>query len=153
MKGSTPMRHKSSSAKSTLRPITTGDLAEIAFRLRGALRGWIVPVPCVEKQAYDSIIDNGRDLLRIQVKSSEVPCSKTRYRINLGHGVNSKTAYTKADIDYFAIYLIPEDTWYLLKPPPDAWVLSFPSAATPRVRHTSSTSKHGNRWNGTKGAP
>jgi len=91
-----------------------GELSELMFQLRAGQQGWIVSRPCTEKELYDYIIDTRRHLLRVQVKSSVVPCSKGRYHINLGRGSGSKIPYTKQDIDFFAIHLVPEDTWYIL---------------------------------------
>jgi hypothetical protein len=84
------------------------------FLLRATQRGWIVSQPFAEKQCYDFIIDNGRDRLRVQVKSTEVPCSPFRYHINLGRGSASRSPYKKSEIDFFAIYVIPDDSWFIL---------------------------------------
>ena len=41
-------------------------------------------------------------------------CSTWVDRVNIGRGKHTKIAYTKNDIDFFAIYLLPEDAWYIL---------------------------------------
>ncbi len=91
-----------------------GEISEAAFLLRCTQMGWVVAKPFVEKQHYDFIVDTGRNLVRVQVKSSEFPCSNYRYRVNLGRGARTTVPYTKADIDFFAIHVVRDDTWYIL---------------------------------------
>jgi PD-(D/E)XK endonuclease len=91
-----------------------GEIGELAFALHASQRDWIVSRPISERQHYDYIVDNGRDRSRIQVKTTEILTDRNNYRVSLGHGGRSKVAYTKAEIDFFAMYILPEDTWYIL---------------------------------------
>lgn len=84
--------------------------------------GYEVSVPWGENSRYDLIVDTGKELLRIQVKTSklvkgteknpetiEFSTSSTRYNA----GGSQRVYYSKDEIDYFAtffqnkMYLIP----------------------------------------------
>ena len=108
-----------------------GEIGEAAFLYRAVLHGHSVSRPFGEKSSYDCIVDNNRDLLRVQIKSCEVLNSKTTYHIKAQRGgPTCRASYTNQDIDVLAVYLIPEDTFYLF--PVEALVgrasLSLPSA-------------------------
>jgi hypothetical protein len=108
-----------------------GEIAEAAFLFRALCLGHTVFRPFGEKAPYDCVIDNGRDFLRIQIKSSAVLNSKTTYHLKVQHGGSARRAsYTKQHIDVLAVYILPEDTFYLF--PVEAVAnrasLSLPSA-------------------------
>src|SRR5882724_7975722 len=136
------MRHKA-------RP---GDIAEAVFGLRSMQRGWVVSKPCAEKQAYDHIIDNRCNLLRIQVKSTTTLYSKNRYHVNMGRGEHTKIAYTKNDIDFFAIYLLPEDAWYIF---PVEFAAGRVGLSVPKADHAQGTKyePYLNAWHYLDGNP
>lgn len=92
------------------------EIGEAAFLLRCTQMGWVACRPCMEKQHYDYIVDTGRNLVRVQVKSNSAPSSKYRHRVNLGRGSHMMVPYTKQDqdIECFAIHLLPSDTWYIM---------------------------------------
>ena len=53
-------------------------------------------------------------LRRVQVKGT-TQLVEGLYRVNSCRRVNgSVVPYTPAEIDFFAAYIIPEDTWYIL---------------------------------------
>jgi len=52
-------------------------------------------------------------LVRVQVKSStQLQCGL--YRVNAHRRINGRAVpYTLAEIDFFAAYVIPEDSWFI----------------------------------------
>jgi long-subunit fatty acid transport protein len=90
-----------------------GELAEVLFVHRAMSLGLRVSKPYGESNAYDFVVDWRGALRRVQVKSVAV-AQAGAYRVGSGSGRSSKRAYTPADIDVLAAYVIPEDTWYLI---------------------------------------
>jgi PD-(D/E)XK endonuclease len=89
-----------------------GEWAELQFMASAAQRGFTVCRPWGESAAYDVGVDHGPNFLRTQVKSTTNQvgrgywCDFTRhYR---------KEAYTLAEVDMFAAYVIPENVWYVI---------------------------------------
>ena len=113
-----------------------GDMGELAFALNACERDWIVSRPISERQYYDYIVDNGRDRLRVQVKSTEILSRRNHYRVNLGHGGRTRVPYTKAEIDFFAIYVVPDDTWYIFSVEEAAGRLGMSIPRYARIRGT-----------------
>lgn len=93
-----------------------GELIELAFYYKAYQKGIIISKPFGDNAKYDFITDkNG--LKRIQVKSSSCKDTSVRnntYKIATSHGGSIKKIYSKKDIDFFACYIIPEDTWYII---------------------------------------
>ena len=98
-----------------------GELGELAFRLRASILGFSVARLDGECEHYDSLVDNGRRCLRVQVKTSisktsrhfySVSCARTRF--DRKKRANVAVPYEKGDIDFLAIYILPEDTWYIV---------------------------------------
>ena len=92
-----------------------GDLAELAFTYQAMLRGCVVSIPVGDNARYDRIIDNGTNLLRIQVKSAGVISAGNRYNVSIGrHLPTGAVPYLPAEIDFLAIYIFPEDRWFIV---------------------------------------
>ncbi len=94
-----------------------GELCEIEFAVEAMRLGLIVSKPFGEVK-YDLIIDNGKKRLRIQIKSTRTLSCKTKksqfYSVNISSGSYGQTLYNKKQIDFFAIYVAPEKTWYII---------------------------------------
>ena len=86
-----------------------GEVAELAFLHRAAALGLGVLKPLGDSLPYDVAVDNGRRLLRVQVKSASRP-HRGVYEINAGRGRNVKRAYTSRDIDFLAACLFVDGT-------------------------------------------
>ena len=99
---------KSFSAKSQ------GEWAEVCFLMRATSLGLTISQPFGDAK-YDFILDNGRHLHRVQVKSVSVPdrC-QAGCRISSGSGGGSRRPYTAREIDFLAACILPEDVWYIL---------------------------------------
>ena len=51
--------------------------------------------------------------IKIQVKSTTL-VTNSKYSAGIAYGTKVKDCYSSDDVDYFAIYLIPEDVWYVI---------------------------------------
>lgn len=92
-----------------------GDTAELRFMLLNHSLGHTIAKPFGDNAKYDLIVDIDNELQRVQVKStrskdttSGIDC----YRCLVCSGAVNKKMYSEDDIDYVAIYVIPEDAWY-----------------------------------------
>ena len=94
-------------------PKAQGELAELRFLLKAVSLGLAVSKPYGDNLRYDFVVEAGGVLRRIQVKSSRVR-ERRCYHICTARSSKSKLAYTPADVDLLAIYLIPLNLWYLL---------------------------------------
>lgn len=96
------------------RPLTRkqrGEMAEAAFLAKAAGLGFGVAKPWGESSRYDLIVDNGRRLLRVQVKSAHRAGEHGGYTFH-AHG-NSARVYQPSEIDLLVAYVVPEQAWYL----------------------------------------
>lgn len=88
-----------------------GEMAEAAFVAKAASYGWCVSKPWGESSRYDLIVDNGRRLLRVQVKSAHGAGEYGGYTFH-AHG-NTARAYEASEIDLLVAYIVPADAWYV----------------------------------------
>ncbi len=87
-----------------------GEWVELLFMTRAAKRGFIVSKPWGDSARYDVGIEQDGRFKRVQVKGTD--CREGDSYIC--HLAGSKLkAYTVKQIDYFAIYLLREDIWYI----------------------------------------
>jgi PD-(D/E)XK endonuclease len=94
-----------------------GDLGEVAFlhNLHKATElGFMVAQPYGAGYPFDFIVQGGPSLLRVQVKAA------AHMRFGL-YGVSifrhlgpRRLADGQCDVDFVAVYIIPEKTWYIL---------------------------------------
>lgn len=96
-----------------------GELAELRFQLQCHERGWTVSKPYGDNARYDFIVDTGKRLLRVQVKSALTPgkqVGRTCYKVSSAYagGSGPKIRYTPDDVDFIAAYLQDCDVWYLI---------------------------------------
>ena len=90
-----------------------GEWVELRFMEQAAMRGFAVCTPWGGTRPYDVGIECGPNFLRVQVKS-------TTYRVGAGYLCQfkpnhlKKQDYTLKQLDLFAAYVIPVDTWYLI---------------------------------------
>ena len=87
-----------------------GEWVELLFMTVASGLGFNVAKPWGNPPRYDIVLElNGR-FLRVQVKSTEMWLG-TCYLCQL-HGFG-RPKYTTKQVDYFAIYVVPEDIWYI----------------------------------------
>jgi len=59
-------------------------------------------------------VESGTNLWRVQVKSATC-LEHGLYHVGIHYIANQKLkAYTASEIDFVAVYVIPEETWYVL---------------------------------------
>jgi len=94
-----------------------GDLAELAFMYRAAREGIGVARPYGDSYPYDVLVQHGRRLSRIQVKSC-FSFEKRRYTgfpiIVASHWRGKQVGYTIEEVDFIAAYIARYDAWYLI---------------------------------------
>ena len=97
-----------------------GELAESAFLHKALKMGLKVSKPFGDSERYDFIVDNGRKRLRIQVRSTNRTSRSKMYtvaacfKMRRGRGLVQHLPYSDEEIDFLAVQVVPEDTWYLL---------------------------------------
>ena len=87
-----------------------GEWAELRFMTRATEQGLRVTKPWGDNTPYDLAVETNGRFLRVQVKCTHFRRGRS-YKCHLdsnGH------AYTAAQIDFIAAYVIPTDTWYIL---------------------------------------
>lgn len=92
-----------------------GDTTELRFMLLNHELGYTVSKPFGDNAKYDLILDTGTELQRVQVKSTrrkETSAGMDCYNCLVCSGKDSKEQYSSNDVDYVAIYVIPENAWY-----------------------------------------
>ena len=97
-----------------------GDVGELTFMLKAKKLGLTVLTPFSAINSYDVAIDNGRNILKIQVKTVNTLCIRHGKRTPgifsaiLARGSQQKTQYTSNDVDYFAIYIMPMNQFFII---------------------------------------
>ena len=88
-----------------------GEASEAAFLARATHLGFTVCIPWGDSERYDSVVDLGQGLLRVQVKSA-TRYAETRYRVRTTGA--SGTIYNAGEIDFLVAYIVPDDIWYII---------------------------------------
>jgi len=88
-----------------------GEWAELCFMARAADRGFNVSRPHGDSASYDvGVEDNGR-FMRVQVKSTTFR-RKGSFTCNIVGPKRQR--YASGKLDFFAVYLVPIDVWYII---------------------------------------
>lgn len=90
-----------------------GEWVELQFMAAAAQHRFAVSKPWGDMRPYDVGIEYGENFLRVQVKSTVVR-SGAGYRCQFMPNHQKRHDYSLDEIDLFAAYVIPEDTWYLI---------------------------------------
>jgi hypothetical protein len=86
-----------------------GEWVELLFMTVAAGLGFTVAKPFGDSARYDVIVEHLARFLRIQVKSTELWTGSSYVcQLNMRGRL-----YSAEDIDYFAIYVLPLDLWYI----------------------------------------
>ena len=88
-----------------------GEAAQAAFLARATALNSGVLIPWGDSERYDTVVDFGRGLFRVQVKSATA-YSENRYRVKTTGA--SGLVYTSKEIDFFVAYIVPENIWYII---------------------------------------
>jgi hypothetical protein len=84
-----------------------GEWIELLFMTLAAARGFMVSKPWGDSSRYDVSLEQDGRFVRVQVKSTVGRC----YLCAL-HG-GDRRLYTTLEVDYFAIYVVPDGIWYI----------------------------------------
>jgi PD-(D/E)XK endonuclease len=87
-----------------------GEWVELLFMTVASGLGFNVAKPFGDSARYDVVVENEGRFLRIQVKSTESMVGGC-YSCQLH--VCGNRLYTPKEIDYFALYILPKDVWYI----------------------------------------
>jgi len=93
-----------------------GILAELKFKQEAISRKLFTADPTYPQSRYDLILDNGNDMYRVQIKSTNMQKEKggvTAFEVALLGG-NKTKKYTKNEVDFFGVYLDKFDVWYII---------------------------------------
>jgi PD-(D/E)XK endonuclease len=88
-----------------------GEWAELLFMTRAAEHGLRVIKPWGDSSRYDFVVETGGRFLRVRVKSTS---NRRRKLYACAIQGTARKPYTAVEIDFFAIYVIPADTWYII---------------------------------------
>jgi hypothetical protein len=118
-RGPIPARRRSPAQKKAAQALgigilERGDLTEVAFLHKAMSLGFMVAKPYGHNHRYDFIVEGGKNLWRVQVKTS-ICVEGDLYNVSVRHSLNGvRIPYTEAEIDFVAVYLIRLETWYIL---------------------------------------
>jgi hypothetical protein len=102
-----------------------GEQAEAAFPNKATSLGLSVAKPWGDSDRYDLVVDSGRRLWRVQVKSTRY-MAEQRFSIT---ALGCTDAYTEEEIDFLAVYLVP-----LVRDPGEGFCAEEVSAVLSRGR-------------------
>jgi hypothetical protein len=120
-------------------PKLRGEWAELVFQLRATERGLILARPCGDNAPYDFVVDHHGHFLRVQVKCT-IYKRDNSYQCGL---TANHILYTPDQIDFFAAYVIPADTFYIL---PLAATNNQPDITLTPHRQNSKYSQYKEAW-------
>jgi len=91
-----------------------GELAEMMFMVKAAQKGFASAKPYGDSRRYDFIVDTGRRLWRVQVKSSSA-LQYGSYMVNLQRNTNGEVVFYEAwEIDFVVAYVFPCEAWFVI---------------------------------------
>jgi hypothetical protein len=93
-----------------------GIWAELYFIALAAGYGLKILSPYGGMGPYDVGVEDGGPILRVQVKCTLCRCRRGGYSINVNrsYGQKCRRGYAPGTVDFFALYLIPTDDWYII---------------------------------------
>jgi hypothetical protein len=92
-----------------------GCLGEYKFAVMAMEHGFFVSLPLLDASPYDLLLDNGRQVFKIQVKSiinRKKQLDKNSVQINVRCGTKY---YQKHEVDFFAIYYKETNGFFIIK--------------------------------------
>lgn len=75
--------------------------------------GLTVLKPYGDHAPYDVVIDNGRAMLKIQVKSVRKKLRSGLYQVQTKHGATQRP-YRRGEVDFVAAYIIADRLWFIV---------------------------------------
>lgn len=96
------------------RSIDKGAVAEQKVAAELLLRGYYVNWSTSDKLPYDFVIDADGKLLKIQVKGIFTKGARGSYGATIGHGKDKSRQYKRNEVDFYIIYIHPENIYYVI---------------------------------------
>jgi hypothetical protein len=90
-----------------------GEWVELLFMAWALRKGLRVSKPWGDSSPYDVGVEHGRQLIRVQVKSTSYRLANG-YQCGFRPNQKSRRQYTTRKIDFFAAYVVQEDVWYII---------------------------------------
>lgn len=91
-----------------------GCVAEYNFAIECMRAGYEVSFPLIDSSIYDCIVDTGKKLLRVQIKSTTKVPDKHHTTVHC-RLQNSKSDYSKDRVDYFAVWVDYYNGFFVFK--------------------------------------
>jgi PD-(D/E)XK endonuclease len=94
-----------------------GEWTELRFMSEAARRGFTVLRPLSRGSVYDVMLDRAQRFLRVQVKSAGRPRKLPGVGRGTIYAFNTRRhnrAYRPHDLDFYALYIVPRDAWYII---------------------------------------
>jgi hypothetical protein len=96
-----------------------GQWTELRFMSEATQRGFNVLQPCRKDSVYDVVLDEAQQFPRVQVKSVGRPRRPEWARgipgaIYIFNTRRHGHKYRAGDLDFYALYIIPRDLWYII---------------------------------------
>ena len=85
-------------------------MAELEFLIQATKRDLIVSMPQIT-HSYDFLVDNGKRILKVQIKSNFQ--NGPYYGLSIGQGSSSKNHYSLKEVDVIACFIGEIRAWYL----------------------------------------
>ncbi len=93
-----------------------GDWVELKFMTEAAARGLVAIRPHGDFARYDAVVEGRGAFRRVQVKSTDFRNRFGAYCCNTTGSRNHRATrrYSRRQVDFLALYVIPEDAWYII---------------------------------------
>jgi hypothetical protein len=76
--------------------------------------GFMVAKPYSNAYPFDFIVQGGQNLWRVQVKAVSYMDAGLYPLMTRRHQGQRRRAYRKSETDFLAVYILPEDAWFIL---------------------------------------
>lgn len=94
-----------------------GEWGELRFMAAALAHGFNVMRPWGDSSAYDVVLEEDSRFLRIQVKSTGIWHRRRGRRVyNFFTGRGDGRRYRLTDVDFYILYIAPEDLFYVIPP-------------------------------------